>query len=197
MAHSAEFHSNKLVTTPWQTVGPFFSIGFNWLNCTDIAADAQGERVTIRGQVLDGDGHGVPDAFMEIWQADAQGKYCEQPSGDDAVTAKKFFGFARVPTNEGGEFSFTTIQPGRVPDYDGKPQAPHLNVSIFMRGLLRRLVTRMYFPDDAANEADTLLPTVPLQRRATLIARKAEHDKSVLHWDVQLQGQQETVFFEE
>ena len=197
MIRSTEPDSTEFVSTPWQTVGPFFSIGFDWLNCTNIGADAQGSRVAIRGRILDGDGHGVPDAFLEIWQADAQGKYCEQPSGDEVVNAKKFFGFARVPTNQNGEFSITTIQPGRVPGHGGKPQAPHLNISIFMRGLLRRLVTRMYFPDDAANEADSVLTTVPLQRRATLIARNADNDKSILYWDVHLQGEQETVFFEE
>jgi protocatechuate 3,4-dioxygenase alpha subunit len=197
MAHSTEPDSPERGTTPWQTVGPFFSIGLDWLNCTNITADAQAQRVTIRGRIWDGDGQGVPDAFLEIWQADAQGKYCEQPGGHEAVSAKKFFGFARVPTNERGEFSFVTTQPGRVPGYDGKLQAPHLNISIFMRGLLRRLVTRMYFPDQSANEADTALASVPVQRRATLIARKAENDRDSLHWDVRLQGEQETVFFAE
>ena len=197
MTRSTEPLSTEIVTTPWQTVGPFFSIGFDWLNCANIAAGAQGARVTIRGRILDGDGHGVPDAFLEIWQADAQGKYCEQPSGDEAVSAKKFSGFARVPTNENGEFSITTVQPGGVPGHDGKPRAPHLNISIFMRGLLRRLVTRMYFPDDAENAADTVLAALPLQRRATLIARNLDNDKNILSWDVHLQGERETVFFEE
>lgn len=197
MAHSTEPHSAEFVTTPGQTVGPFFSIGFDWLKGVNIAADAQGQRRTIRGRVLDGDAQPVPDAFLEIWQADAEGKYCEQRGGEEAVTAKKFFGFARVPTNDQGEFTFTTVQPGRVPGHGGKLQAPHLNISLFMRGLLRRLVTRMYFPDQSANEADTALASVPVQRRATLIARKADNDKNILHWDINLQGEQETVFFEE
>jgi protocatechuate 3,4-dioxygenase, alpha subunit len=183
-------------TTPWQTVGPFFSIGFDWLNCTDIAKGAEGNRITIRGRILDGDGQGVPDGFLEIWQADAQGRYFE-PGGDEYHSrGEKFFGFGRIPTNERGEFSFTTIQPGSVAGNDGSVQAPHLNVSIFMRGLLRRLTTRLYFPEQAENESDVVLATVPAKRRATLIAQ-VETTANVLRWDVRLQGERETVFFEE
>lgn len=197
MAQQTEPNSPEFVATPWQTVGPFFSIGFDWQPGADIAADLDGQRLTIRGRISDGDGQGVPDAFLEIWQADAQGKYSEQLSDDEAMIGKSLSGFGRVPTNEQGEFSFVTIQPGCVPGHDGKQQAPHLNISIFMRGLLRRLVTRMYFRDDPANEADAVLASVPLQRRATLIARKAENDENALNWDIHLQGGQETVFFEE
>lgn len=196
MAQQTEPNSPEFVATPWQTVGPFFSIGFDWQPGADIAADLDRQRLTIRGRVLDGDAQGVPDAFLEIWQADAEGKYSEHQSGE-AVTAKQFFGFSRVLTNGNGEFSFVAILPGRVPGHDGKMQSPHLNVSIFMRGLLRRLVTRMYFPNDPANEADAVLASVPLQRRATLIARKAENDENSLNWDIHLQGGQETVFFQE
>jgi len=183
-------------TTPWQTVGPFFSIGFDWLNCTDIAKGAEGKRITIRGRILDGDGQGVPDAFLEIWQADAQGKYFAPGGAEDHSRGETFFGFGRIPTNERGEFSFTTIQPGSVAGNDGSVQAPHLNVSIFMRGLLRRLTTRLYFPEQAENESDVVLATVPAERRATLIAR-VETTANVLLWDVRLQGERETVFFEE
>jgi protocatechuate 3,4-dioxygenase, alpha subunit len=183
-------------TTPWQTVGPFFSIGFDWLNCTDIAKGAEGKRITIRGRILDGDGQGVPDAFLEIWQADAQGKYFEPGGAEDHSRGEKFLGFGRIPTNERGEFSFTTIQPGSVAGNDGSVQAPHLNVSIFMRGLLRRLTTRLYFPEQAENESDVVLATVQAERCATLIAQ-VETTANVLLWDVRLQGERETVFFEE
>jgi protocatechuate 3,4-dioxygenase, alpha subunit len=194
--------SREFGTTPWQTVGPFFSIGFDWLNCPDIAKDAPGKGVTIRGRILDGDGKGVPDAFLEIWQADAKGKYFDLGTAVDHSGGETFFGFGRVPTNERGEFSFTTIQPGCVAGSDGALQAPHLNVSIFMRGLLRRLATRMYFPEEAANKSDAILASVPTQRRATLIGQKVIEEKSeatadVLLWDVRLQGERETAFFEE
>jgi protocatechuate 3,4-dioxygenase alpha subunit len=194
--------SRELGTTPWQTVGPFFSIGFDWLNCSDIAKGAPGKRITVGGRILDGDGQGVPDAFLEIWQADAEGKYFELDELGDISSEEKFLGFGRMPTNERGEFSFTTIQPGCVAGSDGAPQASHLNVSIFMRGLLRRLATRMYFPEEVANEWDAVLASVPAERRATLIGQKVigqkvEATTNVLLWDVRLQGERETVFFEE
>lgn len=188
--------SRELGTTPWQTVGPFFSIGFDWLNCSDIAKGAPGKRMTVGGRILDSDGQGVPDAFLEIWQADAEGKYFELGEAGDISSEDKFFGFGRVPTNERGEFSFTTIQPGCVAGSDGALQAPHVNVSIFMRGLLRRLATRLYFPEQAENESDVVLATIPAERRVTLIAQ-VETTANVLLWDVRLQGERETVFFEE
>jgi protocatechuate 3,4-dioxygenase alpha subunit len=143
-----------------------------------------GERLQINGKILDADGKPVNDAAVEIWQADSQGKYAE----------KSFRGYGRSLTDEAGAFRFRTIKPGRVPGPDGKLQAPHLSVTIFMRGLLKQLQTRVYFPDDPANADDPVLNLVPSERRATLIARK--HGDGVLEWNVVLQGKNETVFFD-
>lgn len=184
-------------TTPSQTVGPYFSIGLGWLNRDDLARGVSGsERVTIRGRVLDGEGQPVPDAFLEIWQADAQGKYGHPEDSQEKTAAQGLFGFGRIPTNDRGEFSFTTLKPGCVPGPDGRLQAPHLEISVFMRGLLRRLVTRLYFPNDPANPEDHVLNLVPAGRRATLIARPLANDPQTLEWDIRLQGEHETIFFE-
>jgi protocatechuate 3,4-dioxygenase, alpha subunit len=184
-------------STPSQTVGPYFSIGLTWLNRTDLTAGADGgERVTIHGRVLDGDDQAVPDALLEIWQADANGTYAHSEDPQAKLATKGFLGFGRVPVNDQGEYCFTTIKPGSTPAPDGQLQAPHLEISVFMRGLLERLVTRMYFPAESSNENDPILRLVQVERRATLIARQANADQAVLQWDVRLQGEGETVFFE-
>jgi protocatechuate 3,4-dioxygenase, alpha subunit len=183
-------------STPSQTVGPYFSIGFSWLERSDLTEGARSEaRVTIRGRVLDGGGQPVPDAVLEIWQADDKGRYAVSEAAEDFVAAKDFFGFGRVSTNEQGEFCLKTIKPGGVLGPGGTPQAPHLQVSVFMRGLLRRLITRIYFPGEPANETDAVLGLVPVKRRHTLIAHSNTVEASSLVWDVHLQGDQETVFF--
>jgi len=184
-------------TTPSQTVGPYFSIGFSWLERSDLTEGATGgARVSVRGRVLDGDGQPVPDAVLEIWQADAEGRYAHPEDGDDPAAGQEFFGFGRVSVNEQGEFHFTTIKPGRFVGPNGELQAPHLEVSVFMRGLLRRLVTRIYFPGEPANERDEVLGLVPAERRDTLVAQRSEAEPEMLVWDVHLQGDQETVFFD-
>lgn len=184
-------------STPSQTVGPYFRIGFSWLERGDLAEGAEGgTRVTIRGRVLDGEGQAVPDAVLEIWQADAQGRYAHPEDASNLAAANGFFGFGRVSTNQQGEFCFTTLKPGSVPESNGNQQAPHLEVSVFMRGLLRRLITRMYFPAEPANETDLVLGLVPAARRHTLIAQPDTVNADSLLWDIHLQGDQETVFFE-
>jgi protocatechuate 3,4-dioxygenase, alpha subunit len=184
-------------TTPSQTVGPFFSIGFSWLERNDLTKGAtRGTRITIRGRVFDGEGQPVPDAVLEIWQSDSEGRYGHLEDARDLVATQGFFGFGRVSVNDQGEFYFTTIKPGHVPGPDGKPQAPHLEVSVFMRGLLRRLVTRIYFPAEPANETDAVFGLVPAQRRHTLVAQPVPAEPDALVWDVHLQGDQETVFFD-
>ena len=183
-------------TTPSQTVGPFYSIGFSWLERTDLTKGAaEGMKVTLRGRVLDGDGQPVPDAVLEIWQADAQGRYAH-PEDACELIGNPFFGFGRVPVDDAGEFCFKTIKPGSVSGADGVKQAPHLEVSLFMRGLLRRLITRIYFPEEPGNDSDEVLAQVPIARRPTLIARPDAKDGNTLLWDVHLQGDQETVFFD-
>jgi len=183
-------------STPSQTVGPFFSIGLEPLNRANLADGSAGERVVVRGRVIDGDGHSVPDSVLEIWQADADGRYHHPEHTSTPNGATSFFGFGRIPTDAQGQFSFTTIKPGPVHDPEGKPQAPHLQISVFMRGLLRRLVTRLYFPEEPLNISDPVLRVVPESRRATLIARHAGSKETTLEWNVSLQGPNETVFFD-
>ncbi len=186
-----------LLTTSSQTVGPYVSIGFAWLTTTEIAPPfVAGERVIVEGRIVDGDGKPVSDAVVEIWQADAQGKYAHPDDRQDKPVTAGFRGFGRIPTDAQGGFRFTTIKPGSVPGPDATMQAPHLVVSIFMRGLLKRLISRMYFPNDPANATDAVLARVAADRRATLIAEQAGADASTLTWNVSLQGADETVFFD-
>lgn len=187
----------SLQATTSQTVGPYFRIGMTWLLKDDLTGPGvSGERLVITGRVLDADGHPVSDALLEFWQANAQGKYAHPEDNQEKEVEPGFQGFGRVPTADDGSFRFTTIKPGAVPSPDGKLQAPHIVVSVFMRGLLRRLVTRIYFPDEAANLSDFALNLVDPGRRGTLIAKKSAKDKSDLEWNVVLQGPDETVFFD-
>jgi protocatechuate 3,4-dioxygenase alpha subunit len=187
----------SLHATTSQTVGPFFKIGFSWLYRDNLAGpDVSGERVEIGGRILDGDGKPVPDGIVEIWQANSQGKYAHPDDPQEKLSETGFSGYGRVPTDDEGRFRFTTIKPGRVPGPDGKLQAPHLAVSVFTRGLLRRLVTRIYFPDEPSNAEDFALSLVDPIRRGTLIAKKIDGPDGRLEWNVMLQGTGETVFFE-
>ncbi len=159
--------------TPSQTVGPFFGVGLPFEKGEQVAPPGSAGVIRIEGQVLDGKGEPVPDALLEIWQPTT--------------------GFGRARTDSEGAFSFTTPKPGATPAPGGRMQAPHLNVTVFARGLLRHLVTRMYFPDETeANAADPALNLVEPARRQTLIAKNSG---GVLHFDVRLQGERETVFF--
>ena len=183
--------------TPSQTVGPFFHLGLDKLRNGDLTvAGVRGERITVRGRVLDADGKGVPDAVMELWQADADGKYFQGDEAKDKTAGGAFRGFGRIDTNVHGDFSFTTIKPGRVQGTGEAEQAPHINVTVFMRGLLKQLFTRIYFPEDPANKTDVVLNAVPAERRASLMLRPIAAAKDVFDWDVILQGEGETVFFD-
>jgi len=180
----------SLHTTTSQTVGPYLHIGLTWLITENLApAGVPGERISIGGRVLDGDGKPVNDALVEIWQADSRGNY----------GGKRFRGFGRSATDEDGAFRFHTIKPGRVPgpgsSMHGQLQAPHILVQVFMRGQLKQLVSRIYFPGEPSNAQDPVLARVPAARRATLIAVK-RGKKGVLEWNVILQGRNETVFFD-
>jgi protocatechuate 3,4-dioxygenase alpha subunit len=187
----------SLPATAWQTVGPFFSIGFSWLCRENLAGPGvSGERVEISGCILDGDGSPVPDGIVEIWQANAQGKYAHPDDPQEKKADEAFTGYGRVPTDGSGRFRFTTIKPGRVPGPDGTLQAPHLEISIFTRGLLRRLITRIYFPDEPGNAEDFALNLVEAGRLGTLIAKKMDGRPGALEWNVILQGPGETVFFD-
>lgn len=152
--------------------------------------------MTIEGRVLDGDGNPVPDALIELWQANAHGKYAHPGDDQDKPVEAGFTGYGRIPTDDNGKFRFTTIKPGQVPGPDGKQQAPHIAVSVLARGLLRRLVTRIYFPDEGANASDYVLNLVEPARRGTLIAKKVSGQAGALEWNVIMQGPGETVFFD-
>lgn len=184
----------SLQATTSQTAGPYLHIGMIWLTSEDFAPGADGERVTIQGRVLDGDGLLVNDAMLEIWQADARGHYAHPEDPDGGATTQGFRGWGRVATGPDGQFYFSTIKPGSVAGPGGTRQAPHLVVAIFMRGLLRQLVTRIYFPGEPANLSDPVLGLVPQARRGTLIA--VPQQGGVLSWNVILQGDGETVFFD-
>jgi protocatechuate 3,4-dioxygenase, alpha subunit len=187
----------SLYATANQTVGPYLHIGLTWLNTDRIAPPGvPGERFTVQGRLLDGDGTGVSDGMIEVWQANAQGKYAHPEDTQKKPLAAPFKGFGRIPTNAKGAFRFSTIKPGSVPGPDAKLQAPHLVVSVFMRGQLKHLATRIYFPDEPANAKDPILALVPAARRATLIAGKIAGRKGLLEWNVILQGRGETVFFD-
>ncbi len=187
----------SLLTTSSQTVGPYVKIGFESFTVVELAPPSvSGERITLAGRVADGDGKPVNDAVIEIWQANALGKYAHPEDAQDKPVEAGFRGFGRCLTDAKGGYRFTTIKPGRVPGPGGAEQAPHIVVTVFMRGLLKHLITRVYFPDEAANAEDPVLKLVPADRRATLIARRSPSDKAALEWNVVLQGQDETVFFD-
>lgn len=173
--------------TPSQTVGPYFRIGLDWPQANRLVSEEfAGDRIQVQGRVLDGDGAPVPDAMLEIWQADADGHY-------HATPAAHFAGAGRAATDAGGHYWFETLMPGSV-RADGPPQAPHINLVVFARGLLTHLYTRIYFDQTAeAHATDPVLQRVPAARRETLIAQR-EGDHFV--FDVRLQGDRETVFLD-
>ncbi|MGH9682538.1 MAG: protocatechuate 3,4-dioxygenase subunit alpha [Candidatus Acidiferrales bacterium] len=184
-------------STPSQTVGPFFHLALQKLERNDIAASAtSGERITIRGRVLDGDGAGVCDAMLELWQADATGDFPEPAGVREVSESKRSRGFGRVFMDANGGFEFTTLKPGRVSGPHGILQSPHIVVMVFSRGLLKPLLSRIYFPDEPSNEEDHILNLIPRERRGTLVARRRHGAGNVLEWNVILQGDAETVFFD-
>jgi len=197
--------------TPWQTVGPFFHYALPWKGGADLfgysalgarpdlfppshdllhqapaKGDVPGERIELRGRVLDANNAPVSDALLEIWQADVDGRYATSPGGG-------FIGFGRTATSDAGEYRFLTIRPGQVPGPSRSLQAPHVAIGVFGRGLLKRLATRLYFAGDPANEQDPILQLVPPARRSTLLAHLQD---GAWHFDIHLQGEYETVFFD-
>ena len=186
-------------TTPSQTVGPFFSFCLVTDKCSirNIAgAQAKGERVLLNCRVLDGDGVGIPDAIVEIWQADVNGIYNHPDDPRQSTADPECSGFGRMGTNEDGFCEFETIKPGGVPGLNGETQAPHLNLAIFARGMLKQLYTRIYFVGDPANEQDQVLALIPEQRRVSLMAHADSTKKNGWNLEIHLQGKQETVFFD-
>lgn len=170
--------------TPSQTVGPYFHLGLDWPEGWRLVPqEAPGPRLTLTGRVLDGAGEPVTDALLELWQADAAGNYHTRPTGN-------FRGFGRSAVDADGRYRFETLKPGRA----GQGEAPHLKLIVFARGLMLHLHTRVYFPDEAAaNAQDPVLAVVPVARRPTLLARATDEGHV---FDIHLQGVQETVFFD-
>ena len=183
---------------PAQTIGPFYHFALTAdlaLGCLT-RPEARGEHIRMRFRLLDGDGAPVPDGMLEIWQADASGKYDHPADTQQHSPDPAFRGFGRLATDSDGCCTFQTVYPGRVPDGRGGYQAPHLNVSVFARGLLPRLCTRVYFEGDAALAGDPVLALVPVSRRSTLLARRDPAPAGQWNFDIRLQGDDETVFFE-
>jgi protocatechuate 3,4-dioxygenase alpha subunit len=180
-------------TTPSQTVGPFFAIGLPWDHGAHaVPAGTQGG-ITVSGTVTDGHGAPVPDAMIETWQADGEGRFADLHGHEGPSELEGFRGFARVGTDDDGRFEVSTVKPGAVRGLDGAVQAPHIAVSVFARGLLHRVVTRIYFADEVeANAGDPVLAALPDDRRATLLARPVAGG---YRFDIRLQGTRETVFF--
>jgi protocatechuate 3,4-dioxygenase, alpha subunit len=183
----------RLGTTPSATVGPYLAIGLTWDDGTWAAAEGTEGGCWIRGQVFDGAGDVVPDAMIETWQADPDGRFPSPEDPRGAASYPGFRGYARAQTISGA-FEIFTLKPGRVPDGEGGLQAPHIDVSVFARGMLDRVVTRIYFADEApANAEDVVLRSLPDDAsRATLMARPTADGYA---FDVHLQGDEETVFF--
>ena len=186
------------VPTPSQTVGPYFRIGLvNKYSKPCIAkAQAKGQRVELAILVLDGDGAPVNDSLIEIWQADASGKYHHPDDSQPQAADPACDGFGRMGTDEDGRCRFETIKPGRVPGPGNVLQAPHLNVAVFARGMLKQFYTRIYFAGDPANQQDPVLALVPAERRETLMAQPDPAQAGLWRFEIRLQGENETVFFD-
>ena len=184
--------------TSSQTVGPFFSPALLREDARRNVLTHQetvGKRIRIEGRVLDADGVPVPDAMIEIWQANAHGRYNHPTEQGTAALDTSFTGFGRSGTDENGVYWFETVKPGPVPFHETQLQAPHINVTIFARGLLNHLVTRIYFADEPANPGDPVLQYVPKDRVATLLAVPEQSEPTIYRYDIVLQGENETVFF--
>lgn len=184
--------------TPSQTVGPFFhpSMFRNAVPRNVLTqAETQGERIRIEGRIYDGQGAPVPDAMVELWQANAFGLYLHPADQRDLPGDPAFTGFARSTTEDDGRYWFDTIRPGLVPFDAEHMQAPHICLTIFARGLLNHVLTRLYFEDERGNATDPILQLVPDERRATLIAtRRDEAAGAEYTLDIFLQGERQTVF---
>ncbi|MFB9902819.1 protocatechuate 3,4-dioxygenase subunit alpha [Allokutzneria oryzae] len=173
------------MSTPSQTVGPFLHIGLPWPDGEFVVPEGTPGAVWVRGTLTDGEGNPVPDGLVETWQADPDGRFDHPDDPRGAVAG--FRGFGRSPTTVDGQFGVLTLLPGALPG-----AAPHIDVSVFARGLLHRVVTRIYFPHND-NMADPVFASVPVERRQTLLAEPA---KDGYRFDIRLQGEGETVFFD-
>ena len=187
--------------TPSQTVGPYLRMGLVREVRNVLAGEqTEGERIRVEGRVLDGEGQPINDALIEIWQANANGRYNHPEDTQDKPLDQGFKGFGRAPTDADGKYWFETVKPGSVPGPGNALQAPHLNVTVFARGMLLHAVTRIYFSDESANQIDPVLSSIGDEaRKRTLIAEKREvavDERGEYHFDIVVQGPDETVFFD-
>jgi len=180
--------------TPSQTVGPFLAIGLPWPDGPEVVPPGTSGEILIGGTVLDGAGDPVPDALVESWQADPRGGFTHPADPRSTAGSPAFRGFGRCPTDPDGNYRLVTVKPGPLPTPDGGVEAPHLDISVFGRGLLDRVVTRLYFADESqANAEDPVLAALPPERAETLVAARTERG---YRFDIRLQGPNETVFFD-
>jgi protocatechuate 3,4-dioxygenase alpha subunit len=179
---------------PSQTLGPYFAIGLPWDEGPHAVAPGTPGAITISGTVYDGAGAVIPDHLIEIWQPDPDGRFADMYGHGGESELEGFRGFARYGTEDGdGSYELLTVKPGRVPDRKGVLQAPYIAATVMARGMLNRVVTRIYFADEAeANAADPVLARVPVERRQTLLAQPVEGG---YRFDIRIQGPGETVFF--
>ena len=210
--------------TPWQTTGPFFHFGLAWKGGADLTGDSQlgsrpdlsvpghdvlaehhdtsrrlakGRKIELAGQVWDNTGAPATDTLIEIWQADASGRYAHpEDKRNDVPLDSNFIGFGRCASDKQGRFHFRTVRPGRVPGPGNTLQAPHIALGMVGPGILKRLATRVYFSDAPENAEDPILALVPEERRATLIASPDPSGSNIYRFDIHLGGPRETVFFE-
>lgn len=181
--------------TPSQTIGPFyFGTLVNGYRADLAPAGVAGERIELALTLYDVDGAVIPDGLLEIWQANSHGRYNHPDDRRNLPLDPGFEGFGRASTDAKGVARFGTVRPGRVPWPQGGLQAPHINISVFARGVLNRLATRLYFDGDPALAEDPVLRLVDSTRRATLIARRDA--SGVWHLPIHLSGASETVFFD-
>lgn len=187
-------------TTPSQTIGPFHRIMVPWDAGAELVAPEDPNAIRIEGRILDGAGQPVDDSVIEVWQANVHGRYAHMEDTREVPLVAGFDGFGRAITDGEGRFAIVTVKPGCVPGRDGTVQAPHISLSVFARGLLKHLVTRVYFSDEAeANGKDPVLQSIddPVRRQTLLAGRKQGEGAPPLYgFDIHLQGPQETVFFD-
>lgn len=180
--------------TPWQTVGPFFHYALPYEAGTQVAGAQRSGSIRLGGRVFDGAGTPIPDSMVEIWQPDESGAFVDTPHIYEVPEPDGFRGFGRCATGTDGEYEFHTVKPSAVPTVDGREQAPHITMSVFARGMLRQAVTRVYFDDEAAaNADDPLLAGLEPTRRTTMVAARTGEG---FRFDIRLQGDDETVFLD-
>ena len=192
-----------LIQSPSQTVGPYFSQGLlregdKVFTNVLVSEKTEGERIRIEGCVTDGDGNPIEDALIEIWQANRHGRYHHPLDEQDKPLDPEFTGHGRTATDTSGNYWFETIIPGPVPGANDTQQAPHINVIVFARGMLSHAFTRIYFEDEAANQSDPVLISIEDEaRRNTLIAVRGKVEGQVVYrFDIHIQGDNETAFFD-